>query len=56
MLTEKEYEQIYCSYCDSQRCLKYKGTTLAEKCPYWEAHQNNNKIKENPDYNFEVGM
>ena len=35
-LTENEYEELHCTYCDSQRCLNRNGNTLAEKCPYWK--------------------
>ena len=35
-MTEEEYEELYCTYCDSQRCLNRAGSTVAEKCPYWE--------------------
>lgn len=55
-MTVQEYEKIYCTYCDSQRCLNRVGLTLAETCPYWEARQKSDNIKSNPDYNFEVGM
>lgn len=38
-MTDKEYEEIYCTYCDSQRCANRVGETLAEVCPYWKARQ-----------------
>ena len=36
-MTLEEYEELYCTYCDSQRCVHTIGTTIDEICPYWEA-------------------
>ena len=30
-MTNKQYEEFYCTYCDSQRC----GSNPPETCPYW---------------------
>lgn len=38
-MPDKEYEEFYCTYCDSQRCVNRVGETLVEVCPYWEARQ-----------------
>lgn len=35
-MTTEKYVELYCTYCDSQRCMKYVGSTIEEKCPYWE--------------------
>ena len=34
-MTTKEYEELYCVYCDSQRCTNHSGNTVEERCPYW---------------------
>lgn len=34
-MTNKEYEELYCLYCDSQRCHMQKGDTVANKCLYY---------------------
>ena len=39
-MTTQEYEEIFCTYCDSQRCLNRVGLTIEEKCPYWELRTN----------------
>ena len=38
-MTNKEYEEFYCTYCDSQRYANRVGETLVEVCPYQEARQ-----------------
>lgn len=37
-MTLKEYEELYCTYCDSQRCVNVDGGSIPETCPYWEVH------------------
>ena len=37
-MTLKEYEELYCTYCDSQRCVNVEGDSIPETCPYWETH------------------
>ena len=38
-MTVEEYKEVYCTYCDSQRCLNRIGETLEHVCPYWAARQ-----------------
>jgi hypothetical protein len=35
-MTNKEYEELYCMYCDSQRCHNVPGLTPEQMCPYWK--------------------
>jgi hypothetical protein len=39
----QEYEELYCTYCDSQRCGEGKPS---ETCPYWEIRQQMNSTPE----------
>lgn len=34
-MTLQEYEEKYCTYCDSQRCNAYVGEDVSKICPYW---------------------
>ena len=35
-MTDLEYKEIYCTYCDSQRCQNHVDLTIEEVCPYWK--------------------
>ena len=35
-MTNKQYEELYCTYCDSQRC----GSNPPETCPYKNIREN----------------
>lgn len=35
-MTTQEYEELYCAYCDSQRC----GDEPPYSCPYWDLRVN----------------
>ena len=39
MMPAEIYEQIFCPFCDSQRCQTMAGTNIAEICPYWDLRQ-----------------
>ena len=41
MMTIEKYEELYCTYCDSQRCVKFNKPT-PESCPYWNLRQESN--------------
>ena len=36
-MTKKEYEDLYCTYCDSQRCVNVGEGSIADTCPYWSS-------------------
>lgn len=44
-MTLKEYEELYCAYCDSQRCTNMVGNSIPETCPYWEVRMKTEEEK-----------
>ena len=45
-MTDKEYEEYYCLYCDSQRCHNVIGGNYKQTCPYWYLRKENKQEKE----------
>lgn len=46
-MTIEQYEEFYCTYCDSQRC----GDNPPETCPYWQMIQ---QINPNTDKDVDI--
>ena len=35
MISVEQYEELYCTYCDSQRCGN-QNLPVDQMCPYWQ--------------------
>lgn len=56
-MTTQEYEELYCTYCDSQRCLNAGDGRISEICPYWNERigaMDKVQIAINEDFNTSI--
>ena len=45
MMTVEQYEELYCTYCDSQRCGN-QNLPVDKMCPYWQERMKLLEVKQ----------